>query len=44
MVLTCEAFVGDRQGRHEGVKLEEQYLITDTGWEKLSTIPVTLTP
>jgi Xaa-Pro aminopeptidase len=44
MVLTCEAFVGDRQGRHEGVKLEEQYLITDTGWEKLSTIPITLTP
>lgn len=44
MVLTCEAFVGDREGRNEGVKLEEQYLITETGWEKLSTIPITLTP
>lgn len=43
MVLTCEAYVGDRPGNHEGVKLEEQYLITDTGAEKLSTLPVELT-
>ncbi|MEM9651150.1 MAG: Xaa-Pro peptidase family protein [Actinomycetota bacterium] len=44
MVLTCEAFVGDRLGRYEGVKLEEQYLITETGAEMLSSFPVELTP
>jgi Xaa-Pro aminopeptidase len=42
MVLTAEAYVGDRGGRHEGVKLEEQYLITDTGAEQLSTFPLAL--
>lgn len=36
MVLTTEAYVGSRQGG-EGVKLEEQYLITESGPEKLST-------
>ncbi len=39
MVLTTEAYVGSRQGG-EGVKLEEQYLITDTGPKKLSNYPI----
>ncbi len=43
MVLTCEAFVGARDGRTEGVKLEEQYLVTEDGNEKLSTFPLGLT-
>lgn len=42
MVLTTEAYVGDREGRYEGVKLEEQYLITETGNEQLSTFPIDL--
>jgi Xaa-Pro aminopeptidase len=42
MVLTAEAYVGDRAGRHEGVKLEEQYLITEAGSEKLSSFPIDL--
>ncbi len=44
MVLTCEAYVGDREGLHEGVKLEEQYLITETGHEKLTGYPIDLVP
>lgn len=42
MVLTCEAYVGSRYGG-EGVKLEEQYLVTGTGPEKLSSYPIDLT-
>ncbi len=42
MVLTTEAFVGSRHGG-EGVKLEEQYLITATGPERLSNYPIGLT-
>lgn len=42
MVLTAEAFVGSRHGG-EGVKLEEQVLVTETGYERLSTYPLTLT-
>ena len=42
MVLTCEAYVGARDGLSEGVKLEDQYLITDSGPEKLSTYPIDL--
>ena len=38
MVLCVEAFVGKEGGR-EGVKLEDQVLITDTGYEFLSTYP-----
>jgi Xaa-Pro dipeptidase len=36
MVLCVESYIG-RLGGHEGVKIEEQILITDTGNEQLST-------
>ena len=42
MVLTTEAYVGDRAGRHEGVKLEEQILVTERGPERLTTFPLDL--
>jgi Xaa-Pro aminopeptidase len=42
MVLTTEAYVGRRDGVGEGVKLEDQYLITETGCEQLSTYPLDL--
>ncbi len=42
MVFTTEAYVGARDGASEGVKLEEQYLVTETGPEKLSTYPLDL--
>ena len=35
MVLTVEAYVGDRSGG-PGVKLEDQVLITENGYENLS--------
>ncbi|WP_428642735.1 M24 family metallopeptidase [Roseibium sp.] len=38
MVVCVESYVG-RHGGHEGVKLEEQLLITDTGFERLSSYP-----
>ncbi len=38
MTLCVESYVG-RLGGHEGVKLEEQVLITDTGCEVLSAYP-----
>ncbi len=38
MVVCVESYVG-RHGGHEGVKLEEQVLITGTGYEKLSRYP-----
>lgn len=41
MVLTTEAFVGSRHGG-EGIKLEEQYLVTEGAPEKLSSFPVDL--
>ncbi len=43
MVLCVESYIG-RLGGHEGVKLEEQVLITATGNEMLSAYPVSLTP
>ena len=42
MVLSVEAFVGSRQGG-EGVKLEEQVVITDDGYELLAHLPLGLT-
>lgn len=39
MVLCVESYTG-RLGGREGVKLEEQFLITETGNEKLSTYPL----
>jgi len=42
MVLCVESYIG-RLGGHEGVKLEEQVLITEAGNEMLSAHPVTLT-
>lgn len=38
MVVCVESYVG-RHGGHEGVKLEEQLLITEQGYERLSTYP-----
>ncbi|MEM7339328.1 MAG: Xaa-Pro peptidase family protein [Actinomycetota bacterium] len=42
MVLTTESYVGDRTGRHEGVKLEEQVLVTESGPERLTSFPLGL--
>lgn len=39
MVLCVESYTG-RLGGHEGVKLEEQVLITETGFEQLSAYPL----
>lgn len=39
MVLCVESYIG-RLGGHEGVKIEEQVLITQTGAEQLSTYPL----
>ena len=41
MVLSVEAYVGSRQGG-EGVKLEEQVVITETGCELLAEYPLDL--
>jgi Xaa-Pro aminopeptidase len=38
MTVCVESFVGDRDGG-EGVKLEEQVLITPQGVERLTTYP-----
>ena len=38
MTLCVESYVG-RAGGREGVKLEDQVLVTDTGVERLSTFP-----
>ena len=38
MVLCVESYIG-KLGGHDGVKLEEQILVTDTGNEKLSHFP-----
>lgn len=42
MVFTVEAFVGSRWGG-EGVKLENQVLVTDHGPELLTDFPLELT-
>ena len=39
MVICVESYTG-RLGGREGVKLEEQVLITETGYEKLSSYPL----
>ena len=39
MVVCVESYVG-RHGGHEGVKLEDQILITETGYEQLSAYPL----
>jgi len=39
MVLCVESYIG-RLGGHEGVKLEEQILITETGYEQMSVYPL----
>ena len=41
MVMCVEAFVGPKAGG-EGVKLEQQLLITDTGNELLTAYPLDL--
>ena len=42
MVLTSESYIGSRDGG-EGVKLEDQYLVTENGPELLTDFPVSLT-
>ena len=42
MVLTVESYVGRRDGAGEGVKLENQVLVTDTGPELLTRLPLDL--
>ena len=39
MTVCVETYVG-RLGGHEGIKLEDQFLITETGYEPLSTYPL----
>jgi Xaa-Pro aminopeptidase len=41
MVMCVESYMG-AEGGHEGVKLEEQVLVTDTGIEQLSSYPLDL--
>ena len=41
MVLTVESFVGPRSGG-EGVKLENQILVTEDGPELLTALPLSL--
>ncbi len=41
MVLSVESFVGSRNGG-EGVKLEEQVVITETGYDKVADYPLDL--
>ena len=41
MVLCVESYIGAEGGR-EGVKLEEQVLVTDRGVERLSSFPLSL--
>ena len=41
MSLCVESFIGKEGGR-EGVKLEEQVIITENGVERLSTYPFEL--
>jgi Xaa-Pro dipeptidase len=38
MIVCVESYIG-RHGGHEGVKLEEQVLITETGYEQMSRYP-----
>ncbi|MDE0390542.1 MAG: hypothetical protein OXI57_00550 [Rhodospirillales bacterium] len=39
MTLCVESFIGREEGG-EGVKLEEQVLVTETGIEPMSTFPL----
>ena len=39
MTLCAESFIGHEQGS-EGVKLEQQVLVTETGFELMSTFPL----
>jgi Xaa-Pro dipeptidase len=38
MVVCVESYIGDPV-THQGVKLEDEYLVTDTGAELLTTYP-----
>jgi len=38
MVVCVESYIGDPD-THQGVKLEDQYLVTETGTERLTTYP-----
>ena len=39
MVISIESYIGEVGGK-EGVKLEDEYLITDNGLELLSSYPL----
>ena len=41
MVLTSESYIGSRDGG-EGIKLEDQYLVTENGPELLTDFPISL--
>lgn len=38
MIMCVESYIGDPDS-HQGVKVEDQYLITDAGAERLTTLP-----
>lgn len=42
MVVTIESYMGPK-GERDGVKLEEQVLVTEDGFEMLSTYPMEVT-
>ena len=39
MVISIESYVGEVGGK-EGVKLEDEYLVTKNGLQKISTCPL----
>ena len=41
MVVCVESYIGEEDG-NEGAKLEEQYLVTKNGLDKLSSLPLDL--
>ena len=42
MVVCVESYIGEEDG-YEGAKLEDQYLVTKNGLDKLSSLPLDLT-
>ena len=41
MVVCVESYIGE-EGGNEGAKLEDQYLVTKNGLDKLSSLPLDL--
>jgi Xaa-Pro aminopeptidase len=42
MVICVESYIGDPEAR-QGIKLEDQYVITDDGSRRMTTLPLELT-